>query len=129
MPDQGTVYIFNMCNQSTRVTLNKADDPKGAIDPIAKTSPYTPSFHPAPRTENPAPFQLWALGSGNSDSKNELQWYLGTDRSHTRHVTLSLTQLQSHLEEDCQIYLFYDAAVLRWAGHSETVQAQIAPSV
>lgn len=129
MPDQGKVYIFNMCDQSARVALNNADDPQGAIDAIAQTSPYTPSYHTAPRTENPTPFQQWALGSGHSASKNELQWYLGSDRTHTRYVTLSLTQQQSHLEKDCQIYLFYDAAVLRWAGESETVLAQISSSL
>jgi len=128
MTDQGSVYIYNMCDQSTMITLNKGDDPKAPLEAIANKPPYAPSFHTAERTPNPAPFHEWAFGSGHDRSENELWWYLGTDRSSTRKVKLSLTQLQSQLHQDIQIYLFYDAAVLRWAGHSEAVKAKIEPS-
>jgi hypothetical protein len=128
MADHGTVYIYNMCDQSVKVELNEGEDPKGAIEPIADKPPYTPSSHTAPRIENPHPFAEWALGSGDSSSENTLKWHLGTDRRSTRKVELSLTQRQLHLENDCQIYIFYDAAVLRWDGSSETVIAVIAPA-
>jgi hypothetical protein len=128
MADQGNAYIYNMCDQSVTVTLNEAPDTKGSIDAIAQSAPYTPTYHTAPRNENPEPFEAWEFGGGDAASANKLLWYLGTDRADTRSVTLSLTQNQLHLEHDCEIYLFYDAAVLRWEGDSNTVQATIGPS-
>jgi hypothetical protein len=129
MADQGTAYIFNMCDQSITVTLNTADDPKdAAIDPIGQTPPFTPSSHSAPRSGNPAPYQTWELGGSLDESDNKLTWYLGSDVTETRQVQLSLTQEQLHLENDCQVFLFYDSAVLRWEGDSQTVVAAIGAS-
>jgi len=128
MADQGIAYIYNMCDQSVTVTLNEATDAQGSIDAIAEAAPYTPSYHTAPRSENPQPFEEWDFGSGGDVSTNKLLWFLGTDRADTRSVTLSLTQNQLHLENDCEVYLFYDSAVLRWAGDSNTVEATVEPS-
>lgn len=123
--NNGTAYIFNMCDQPVTITLNSAADPSGQLDKIGTASPFTPSSHTAPRFENPQPFEVWQFGGSLNASTNVLTWYLGTDKSETRSVKLSLTQTQSHIENPCQIYLFYDAAVLRWAGNSTTVPASI----
>ena len=128
MIDQGSIYIYNMCDQSITITLNKVEDPKAPLEKIAKEPPYGPSYHLAERTPDPAPFKEWAFGSGHDSSTNELEWYIGPDVRKPRKVELSLTQLQSQLQLNIQLYLFYDAAVLRWAGHSEAVKAKIEPS-
>jgi hypothetical protein len=119
--DSGSAYILNMCDQDVTVTLNAAPGP--APIPMlgqsgAAATPYVLSAVSAPRVPDPAPFQAFALGSGDTQSTNSLEYYLGDDGVDTRTITISLTQDDLHLEKDCQIFLFYESAVLRFAGNA-----------
>jgi hypothetical protein len=114
-------YLLNLCDQPVTVSLNGAGGP-GPIPPLSSTgkssAPYTVSAIGAPRVPNPQPFQQFALGSGPQSSTNTLTFYLGDDVTDIRKVTISLTQDDLHLGEDCQVFLFYQSAVLRFAGNA-----------
>lgn len=121
MDKEGTAYILNMCNQAATVTLNGEPGPQpipsmtGTEEP---SEPYHIKAISAPRVPNPEPFQQFALGSGDTSSKNKLTFYLGSDKSNTRSFTIGITQDDLHLELDCQIFLFYKSAVLRYHGNA-----------
>ena len=122
----GHAYILNACDQDVTVTLNTAPGPfaipamaASTTDPVTPQAPGVPyalSAAAAPRVANPQPFESFAFGSGMDASANTLSWYLGQDVTDTRTVVIGLTQNELHLEQDCQIFVFYQSAVLRFAG-------------
>lgn len=130
MDANGTAYILNMCDQPVTVTLNSASAP-GVIPPLNPTgkvsAPYTPSAVGALRVPNPKPFQQFALGSGLLSSTNTLTFYLSDDVADLRTVIISLTQEDLHLNDDCQVFLFFQSAVLRFAGNARFYQSNQPP--
>jgi hypothetical protein len=115
----GYAYILNMCDQAATVTLNGASgsQPIPAMAASGKMpEPYAIQALAAARVPNPAPFAEFAFGSGPDKSTNVLEFYLGDDKASTRKLSISLTQNELHLGLDCQIFLFYKSAVLRFQG-------------
>jgi len=121
MDTNGTAYILNMCDQAATVTLNYDDGPE-PIPPMTGTGEPTEPYHikalPARREPNPAPHGEFVLGSGATRSENRLEFYLGNDRGNIRRFEIGITQEQLHLNLDCQIFLFYESAVLRFQGNA-----------
>jgi hypothetical protein len=122
MSDIGSVYFYNMTNQTLTLELNEDTENQLQINAIGPKPDFPISCKSVPRDSNPNPFQEAVFGLNN-----KITFWLANDVGHARslEIKIDIDKLGYHLDKDFQAYVFYKKVILRVDADAEIYEGQI----